>query len=307
MAIIKGTAAADLIVGTTLQDQIMGMAGNDEIHGGDGDDVIEGGTGSDNLFGGLGDDLLRGGAGNDDLDGEQGNDTLIGGTGDDRLNGGDGNDVLDGGSGADYVKASAGVDTAVGGSDLDVLDFTDMGVTTYQPGDGAVIDVSKGTATYVDGSMTFSGFETIVGSAGSDVIKGSSRAETLIGGAGENTIRSLGGADTISGSAGDRDTFQFHLKDVVDASGTHLGADVITNFDMFDTLDMRGFVPAAVREGADPWSIHDYFDITDSAAGSVLSYKTNGTSYDVAVFEGHHFDQTVLDVWRQVEGQMMLS
>jgi Ca2+-binding RTX toxin-like protein len=312
MAIIKGTSAPDTLIGTMLQDEIMGVAGNDDLYGGEGNDIIDGGSGSDNLFGGLGADLLRGGDGNDDLDGNEGDDTLIGGSGDDRFNGGDGNDSIEGGSGNDFVKVSAGTDVNKGGSGFDTLDFTAMGIGYGGPepyeiqGRGAVIDISKSTASFYDGTATFTGFESYVGTAGADRIKGSNRSEVIDGGTGGDHIWSRGGADTVVGSANDIDTFEIRLGDLVDASGNLLGVDTVVNWDTFDDLLLVGFVPQEVLDSETPFSIHDYLAFRNTEAGSVLTAQVGGTSYDVALFQGQQFDAATLDTWMQVEGQLLL-
>ncbi|MDB5900935.1 MAG: thrombospondin, partial [Ramlibacter sp.] len=163
-----GTAAANSITGTALNDYISGGGGNDTLNGAagydlilgdDGNDTIDGGLNGDRLFGGAGNDSILGGAadnGADELYGEAGDDTLDGGDGADRLYGGDGNDILIGGPGADTLEGGAGNDTMSAGTDLvsDVFhwELADTG--------------TKGLPA-VD---TITGFDTVNGGAGGDVL-----------------------------------------------------------------------------------------------------------------------------------------
>ena len=56
MAIITGTATANLLNGTAAADQISGLGGNDTLNGLGGNDTLVGGAGVESLAGGAGND-----------------------------------------------------------------------------------------------------------------------------------------------------------------------------------------------------------------------------------------------------------
>jgi serralysin len=252
MADIKGTEGADFLVGTTLQDVIMGGAGNDTIHAADADDVVYGGAGGDEIF---------------DLDG---NDTIYGGSGRDGILDSLGDDYINAGSDDDVVVAGAGNDTYIGGSGQDELRY-------MLTGNDLKVDLSKGTVTGW-GSDTIQGFEAFVGGSGKDTIKGSKAAETIDGGDGDDVIRGLGGADTLMGGGGD-DTFQWKWSDVVDTvTGTHLGVDVIKDFEFGDRLNMADLIRGQWID--DP---AEAVRLTDVDGGTLVQAKNGDAFYDVVI------------------------
>ncbi len=272
MADFKGTAGADQIQGTLLQDLILAGGGDDVVDADEGNDVVYGGEGNDQISGGMGDDMLYGGKGND------------------WLSDGNGNDVVNGDSGDDVVLAGHGDDAYTGGSGFDTLDFS---AATQ----GMQVDVSKSIATGM-GTNSFKGFEKVVGSSFDDYLKGSKNADTLVGGDGNDTFRGLGGADVITAGEG-LDVFQWQLKDIVDANGAHLGVDRITDFQTYDSLDLRALVTAErVFDGTinDPvpededmaYNVDDYVKLVDGAEGFTVQVKHHGEFIDVAVLEGVH-------------------
>lgn len=229
-------------------------------------------SGGSTVNGKGGDDLLIGTRGDDVLSGSSSNDVLVSGNGDDTLHGGSGNDVL---------FAGTGNSTYSGGSGFDTLDFSKLDVTMR-------LDMSKHVAVLTDmalgettGTSVVRGIEHVIGSQNSDVMKGSKAAETIDGGAGDDVLRGMGGADTLTGGAGS-DTFVWLAKDVVNASGQHLGVDRITDFSAEDTLDLRGLF--AGRGGKADGALV----VKDSAEGSHVFAKVNGAMVEVAVLENFH-------------------
>ncbi|MFT7457933.1 MAG: serralysin [Planctomycetota bacterium] len=119
--LMKGSAAADIIIGSSDDDKLKGSGGDDFLQGGQGDDRLIGNAGDDILLGDEGDDRLIGSGGSDFMEGGQGDDRLIGGSDDDFLNGNEGNDFLKGSNGFDVFI----FDTALGTTNVDtVADFT---------------------------------------------------------------------------------------------------------------------------------------------------------------------------------------
>ena len=156
----------------------LGALGIDIFNGGDGVDDIIGGVLDDIFTGNGGDDILSGGAGSDTLDGGDGADTLSGGAGDDVLIGGAGADVFDGGAGldtADYSGAGA-------------LVWADLQNVVGGMGDAA--------------GDTFTGVETLIGSAFNDRLYGDAGDNGLVGGAGNDSLFGRNGADMMDGGFG---------------------------------------------------------------------------------------------------------
>jgi Ca2+-binding RTX toxin-like protein len=137
-------------------------------------------------------------------------DLLFGGGGRDLLDGGDGNDLLIGGVGADTLIGGAGIDTVRYDSSGEVRVNLTLGSGGFGDAEGDVI----------------SGVENVVGTAFTDVLRGSAAANTLsglgagdallgregndslLGGDGDDTLDGGVGADRLDGGAG-RDTISY--------------------------------------------------------------------------------------------------
>ncbi|MGL4963132.1 MAG: calcium-binding protein, partial [Inquilinus sp.] len=89
-----------------------------------------------------------------------------------------------------------GADALQGGDGIDTVTYAASAA-------GITLSLTTGTATGGDAEGdTFSGIETIVGSAFADAISGDAGANVLDGGAGDDTLSGRGGADTLQGGAG---------------------------------------------------------------------------------------------------------
>jgi Ca2+-binding RTX toxin-like protein len=215
---ITGGAIVDLIYGNDGDDTISGGGGNDIIHGMGGDDIIDGGDGDDMLRGGSGRDTITGGAGNDEVYGQ-------GGTGD-VLSGGAGDDLIDGGSGVDRVAEEADTD----------FTLTDSSLSSAATGNDTLVDVEGGQLTGGTGNNTidatgFSGFTTLRGGAGDDVILAGPGGTFAQGGAGSDSITGNTGFDLVNGQGG---------ADTVDVSEADSGVvDQVTN-DVLDSIFLDG-------------------------------------------------------------------
>jgi serralysin len=259
MAIIVGTAGADVLIGSTLQDQAMMAGEGAATSNADASDNIKGNAGGDYIYGGDGDDIIYGGTGND------------------VISDGTGNDFVNAGEGDDLVITGYGDDVFAGGKGFDTIDFSGAS-------QGLVADLSKNIVTG-QGSDSVSGFEKFIGTAFGDSIKGSSEAEVIVAGEGENVIRGMGGSDTMSGGI-DHDTFVWKAADVTPGS-----IDLIKGFEGNDTLDIRQMFVGLVNEDMTRQermaAINDNVHMTETATGTILQVNMGGAFVDVAVLEGY--------------------
>ncbi|MBI1311547.1 hypothetical protein GC176_09595, partial [bacterium] len=181
-------------------DTILATDGGDIINGGGGSDLIIANGADDRVFGGSGADTVNGGAGNDFIKG-------LGGSGD-QLIGGPGNDTLNGGRGVDRVIASADADftltvSSLTGDGNDVLLALEIAEINAGDSDN-LIDVSAfiGFRGFVQ-VRAFGGNDTVIGSAGPDVINGGDGNDSLVGNAGNDVLNGDAGNDTLLGKEGD--------------------------------------------------------------------------------------------------------
>jgi serralysin len=220
-------------------------------------DTLAGNSGANVLRGWNGNDLLRGGAGADTLNGEAGSDTitysesatavtvdLLAGTGsggnaqgdtllsienangsnfDDWLTGNAGANMLRGLSGNDLLRGGAGADTLNGDAGTDTATYTESAA-------GVTVNLTAGT-----GSGGNAQGDTLVGI---ENVNGSLFADTLVGSAGANVLQGLDGKDTLTGNAG-ADRF---LYTTVGASTVGANRDVISDFSQAqgDRVDLLG-------------------------------------------------------------------
>ena len=224
---INGTTGNDTINGTFVCDTINGLAGNDTINGLNADDNLYGGDGNDILDGGSGNDLLDGGLGTDtasyagtttsvNVDLRLANigqntigagidqlvsiENLIGGLGGDTLHGDSLSNYIDGADGDDLIDGGEGNDTLIGGNNGTAGD-----TVSYITAGSAVtvnLDLTTVQNTGGGGSDTLSGFENLIGSDWSDILRGTGGNNLINAGAGDDTIVGVVGADTIDGGGG---------------------------------------------------------------------------------------------------------
>ena len=232
------------------------------VSGGSGEDqlsVMEGGAHDASIDGGSGDDTILiagkfiggsadGGSGADQvsvdaailvgvrLDGGVGNDTVTGGGGDDLIDGGLGDDVLDGGEGidtVDYGFAIVGVNVNLNASEFG---RPRGGQTTG----GGGLD----SAVNVENLILSESADNAWGSTGANAIEGRAGDDMLNGGGGNDTLTGGTGRDTLIGGAGS-DRFVYGSL----ADSLALGADLIRDFTLADTLDLKGIDANAAQAG----------------------------------------------------------
>jgi Ca2+-binding RTX toxin-like protein len=197
-------AGNDSVWGGDGADNVSAQAGDDSVDGGNGDDTLDGDTGNDTLYGGAGNDLLYGLPGLDSIDGGDGNDTIYSGADADRVYGGAGNDYLWSEGGDDSVYGGAGNDQLLGSAGADLLDGGDGNdVATYALSGAAVAAslATGGTAGDAAGD-SYTGIETLVGSAFNDTLAGDALANELIGQGGHDRIIAGAGGDAVWGGEG---------------------------------------------------------------------------------------------------------
>jgi Ca2+-binding RTX toxin-like protein len=151
-------------------------------------------------------------------------DQIFGFAGDDQLFGAVGNDTLSGGQGGDRLDGGAGVDTA-----------------TYADSAAAVtVSLSSGTGTGGDAEGdTLFGIENLVGSSFKDTLVGSAGANVLDGGGNNDILAGLAGGDTLDGGSNGRDTASYAASNaavVVDlaagiAAGGHAAGDTLISIE----------------------------------------------------------------------------
>jgi Ca2+-binding RTX toxin-like protein len=198
------------------------------VDGGDGDDYLDADDGAERMSGGSGNDILRGSSDRESMNGGTGRDTLDGRKGGDFLQGGPGYDVLRGGEGNDNLLGGllepgskpAGRDRLYGGDGDDALEDSDLELDTQAPQVGRdVLDGGSGEddldsyrwrtePVFVDLRMnsgngqsgeddSISGFETVIGGLGDDVLIGDDLPNWLDGRDGSDEVRGRGGGDLV--------------------------------------------------------------------------------------------------------------
>ena len=154
-----------------------------------GDDVLVAGPRADQVKAGAGRDTITGGPGADSLAGETGDDVFLGLSLGDLVDGGDGADVLD-------------------------LSGEPQGLTISL--DGEANDGPLG------GDANVVAVETVIGTAGDDILRGGAAAERLEGGEGDDRIETRdGGADSVACGAGGGDVA------VVDETDSVTGCETV--------------------------------------------------------------------------------
>lgn len=195
---VIGSGFADTITGSaTAGGTLNAGAGNDTIIINGANTTVIGGNGTDTVTfasagAGVTINLAAGTSNNgstftgvENVIGSGFADTIIGGSAvGATLNGGNGNDTIVIGAANTIVDGGAGSG--------DTLSYANLGT-------GVTVDVAIGTSSNGD---TFTGIETVVGSAYNDTLSGSTAASTLNGGDGNDTIIVKGANTTVIGGNG---------------------------------------------------------------------------------------------------------
>ena len=298
---------ADVVFAEAGDDVVLSGRGPDEVYGGDGADFIDtsaplsdaplpdlgypglfpadadpendrdlvfGGDGNDTIITGDDADTIYGDAGADAIDGGIDADLIYGGTGDDIIVGGEGADTIFGDEGDDQIFAGL---NPIFPDELNIPDATDLvptnGTDLVFGGDGndTIFGADDADALYGD-----AGDDQLFGEIDNDSLLGGDGADFLDGGEGDDVLEGDAGNDTLTGGDGvdslfggdDRDTFTgITPGDIID------GGD---GGDDFDTLDLRGTVPAG-------GSLNVVFD-ANPENGTVTYRDASGAVIGTAVF-----------------------
>lgn len=258
-----GDESADYAVGATGSDgtfdEIEGVIGTDNA------DVIDATLDTAGFIAdtGAGDDTIIGGAGDDDITAGTGDDQIV-------ITDGFGNDTIDGGADA-------------GNGDVDVLDGSslteDLTVDMTAPEAGTI---SNGTDTTsfseIEEIVLGSGDDSVIGSAGDDVVNLGQGTDTINAGAGDDQINL--GEDSPGNPDQDPDV-------VVLEDG--FGNDIVTNFDAptdnldgtftgIDTLDVTNLFDAPSGDPArNPVNTNDVVVSDDGSGNAVLTFPNGET------------------------------
>jgi Ca2+-binding RTX toxin-like protein len=244
---------------------LRGGPGNDVIEAADSGDQADGGPDNDSIVGAAGIDQLAGGEGDDVVSGGNGNDVVFGGGGNDQIGAVEpqsifaasrerGSDTFDGGPGDDLLRAGAGPsagiadsDSLIGGEGTDTVDYGDRSVSLTVSLDGSGDDGAPGegdnVAATVEGVVSGSGDDKIIGSAGPEIFEGGEGDDTLTGAGGTDKLTGSGGDDDLLGGGGADTLDGGEGEDYVDGGA---GRDTMLGGGASDTLAARDGAADAV-------------------------------------------------------------
>ena len=177
------------VTGTPDADVLVTGDGNDTVYGLAGTDTITTGAGDDTIYAGSNDDTIRAGSGHDLVDGGSGTNTL-------ELSGLPADYTIYRNPDGSYALIDERPDAPDGTAHLIGIDDLRFGDgTVFKPSD---VEVAAPPFTIVgDGNNN-----TIVGTAGDDLINGAEGLDTIDAGAGNDIVYGRADADTITGGAG---------------------------------------------------------------------------------------------------------
>jgi len=294
-----GGAGNDTITGSAADNVLIGGDGNDTIDGGAGDDIIDGGDGIDTVsyasaVGGVTVNLASGAAGNDTISNVE---NIIGSGSDDMLTGNGVANVINAGAGNDIVNAGDGSndgnDTFHGEAGTgDTLDYSNGGSGFT----GGELSLTTGSVSKAAGDTdTFTGFENIIMSTGSDTISINTDSVAVLSSVdgeagvdhidfiGANTLTDNGidGAD-LAGLFSDVEELDFTSTDLTGGDFFDIGNDEINTISGNNSLTI--FVDTATIALTD-FTFLDQNGATSTIDDSVLGQRTvdwdNGTSLTI--------------------------
>jgi Ca2+-binding RTX toxin-like protein len=303
--------ASDYLGRLGIEQDLYGNVGNDQLIGSVGDDFLAGGSGADKVYGNAGDDMFGMGP-----DGQP-----------------QAGDLFDGGAGTDFLRVYGGAVTFAGtlvsiegvsirgtssisfkASQMAALPAA-LKIAGLDTGALYITDATKFSAAkfaFVTADTTAPGIHgsphvSIFGTAGADVITGSSSGDTLHGlggadrlngGGGGDVLFGDGGADVLTGGQGS-DTFAFEnvtapvARDTIADFKSAEGDKIQLALDGFAGLGVAGpLADGAFYAAAGAKTAHDADDriIYNTTAGT-LAYDADGLGGTAgvifAVLSGH--------------------
>ena len=204
----------------------------------------------ENITGSIYDDTLQGNSDANLILGGIGNDTLFGSSG--------GNDTLDGGVGnnvVDYTTISSGSSNSIRFNMTEV----NAGYFNVTVGGGSQVDKLKG-------------FETVIGTDGSDSMIGDVSANRFQGGIGKDTLNGGDGADTLEGGADNDVLLGGAGGDSLDGGS---GIDTVSYSNSLSGLTVSMSAPSTNTGDAAGDSFTDIENITGSSFDDVITGDTS--------------------------------
>jgi len=313
---VSGTSLDDTLRGDDGDNQLLGNGGNDLLRGEGGDDAftfgigfsgeyrgatVDGGAGVDSVSAfaggsetlhrldvldqGLNTGIFRGGSFTNLEDFRFSSDfnpfmafDLRGGNVAESFHAGSNGDTVDGRGGNDVIRGMGGGDRLDGGAGQDTLDYS-----LAESFAGVTVNLGANTASGGDAEGDrIANFEHVLGSRYADRITGSGAANRLEAGDGNDTVLGGGGKDAIVGGQGlDRLTGgagpdRFVFLSVFDSGSTRRTADIVTDFDGADRIDLSAIDPVA-GGGDDAFVFRGERGFTDE--GQVRVVHAGGFTY----------------------------
>ena len=224
MAVITGTAGADVLTGGPGNDIIFGLNGNNTIDGGGGADILNGGTGNDTYYVDVSGDVITdtGGlhdlvhvsalsyvvgagietiimdAGSVSLIANSANNIITGNNAGNSIGGLGGNDAITGGNLADTLDGGAGSDTLTGGTGNDTY-IVDSATDKIFEGGADAADLVLASTTYTLSANLEN--ITLIGTLAASAT-GNAGNNALTGNTSNNVLRGMDGNDVLDGGVG---------------------------------------------------------------------------------------------------------
>ncbi|WP_424928560.1 calcium-binding protein [Amaricoccus tamworthensis] len=273
---------------------------------------IDSGAGNDTISGSQYDDVIYGGAGNDQIYGNDGSDTLYGGDGDDDFGYDDGGvDFYDGGKGVDTVEFSMFSShdyfieygdysyseqkyALTAGIHVDLsLDSDNVQYVGIENLSGA--DESNETLVNVENVKTNSGYDRIVGSNASNILRGGDDNDTLDGGKGSDKLYGGSGNDILKGGGGTDSLYGGYGLDIADYSTDRIDivVDLETGTTEFPTKNWKweklsSIEGAFTGSGDDTLQGNEKDNFFDAGLGTDVI--RGGSGNDTVSFDSHTDD-----------------
>jgi Ca2+-binding RTX toxin-like protein len=312
---IFGGSAADTLTGDNNSNTIRGGAGADSLDGGAGMDTadyrdqiksvvvtLDGANPATVRLGGLVEDTIRnienisGGSAADTLTGDSLANVLSGNDGADTLKGGLGNDVLDGGIGvdiADFLEKTGAISITLNGA---------ANATVVVGG------VAEDTIRSVEGILSGSGNDTLIGDAANNMFRGALGADLIDGGAGVDTADYREKSTSVNVTLfGGNDSFVF-VGGIVEDTVRNIevvfggkGNDTLTGDDFANTFNgnegkdlLSGGGGADTLDGGVASDTANYRDKTAS-----ISVTLNGVTFSTVTIGGLAEDtiRNIENIW----------
>lgn len=194
--ITTGGGAVNIVTGVGL-DTINVNGGGGAISAGDGANIIHVTTGNYTITAGIGNDTVTAGDGNNIIDVGDGTNSVTAGNGNNTIRSGSGNDTLIAGNGNNIFQGGLGTNAITGGTGSNTVDYSVIGTTAVS------VNLTTGIVTGVGLNDTLTSIQNVTGTSQADTLLGSAGNNIIRGGDGNDIITGNGGNDTLYGDEGD--------------------------------------------------------------------------------------------------------